>query len=62
MTARMFTTQSSHVSSTTDATSDVSALQYQQLVKQFGVIDEETWPKVIPPGFGENEMCESADV
>jgi hypothetical protein len=61
MTARMFTTQSSHVSSTTDATSDVSALQYQQLVKQFGVIDEETWPKVIPPGFGENEimqMCE----
>ncbi len=47
MTARLFTTQSSHVSSKTDATSDVSTLQYEQLVKQFGVLDEETWPTEI---------------
>ncbi len=58
MTARLFTTQSSHVSSKTDATSDVSTLQYEQLVKQFGVLDEETWPTEIPPGFGENEIMQ----
>ena len=57
MQARLFTTQSSHVSS--DHTkSSTCKQQYEDLMRQFGVLDETTWPSEIPPGFGEDEVTE----
>ena len=57
MQARLFTTQSSHVSSD-HKKSNTCKQQYEDLMQQFGVLDETTWPSEIPPGFGEDEVTE----
>ena len=32
--------------------------QYEDIMRQFGVLDETTWPSEVPPGFGEDEVKE----
>jgi len=54
MKARLFTTQSSNVSSPCDASNQ----QYHDLIKQFAVLEETTWPSDVPCGFGEDEVTE----
>jgi len=58
MKARLFTTQSSNVSSLCDARSDVCKQQYHDLIKQFKVLEETTWSSDVPCGFGEDEVTE----
>jgi len=56
MKARLFTTQSSNVSSLCDARSDACKQQYHDLIRQFEVLEETTWPSDVPCGFGEDEV------
>jgi len=58
MKARMFTTQSSNVSSLCDARSDACNEQYHDLIRQFDVLEETTWPSDVSCGFGEDEVTE----
>jgi len=54
--ARLFTTQSSNVSSLCDARSDACKQQYHDLIRQFKVLEVTTWPSDVPCGFGEDEV------
>jgi len=56
MKARLFTTQSPNVSSLCDARSDACKQQYHDLIRQFEVLEETTWPSDVPFGFGEDEV------
>ena len=58
MQAMLFTTQSSNVSSVIQTRSDACKQQYEDIMRQFGVLDETTWPSEVPPGFGEDEVKE----
>jgi len=57
MKARLFTTQSSNVSSLCDARFDACKQQYHDC-RQFEVLEETTWPSDVPYGFGEDEVTE----
>jgi len=56
MKARLFTTQSSNVSSLCDTRSDACKQQYHDLIRQFEVLEETTRPSDVPCGFGEDEV------
>jgi len=56
--ARLFTTQSSNISSLCDARSDACKQQYHDLIRQYEVLEETTWPSDVPCGFGEDEVTE----
>jgi len=58
MKVRLFTTQSSNVSSLCDARSEACKQQYHDLIRQFEVLEETTWPSDVSCGFGEDEVTE----